>query len=329
MDINIIISEDSLVLDVLSASEFVNVAVDPAININDTPTIIETVSVSFGLEISVETTLTIVEFTKVELNSLINVGDDLPVLEDLGYLVQDTLSITESVSLSVSAANINVDENISLIEDVAFVFFWVLSVEDTLSITESVSTVLNTAIDINDTFAIVESVSLAISDENIDLNDTISLLDGPNQTAMGDLEIGIPAVPFGDLVIHVADAAPILDVIPFFEDTIYMWESVYMEIVPSQFGDDISLSEDVSVLSVLDINVNDQVTIVDVVTIPPIIIDLSIFDIDTITESVSVEVIFLISVFDVITITDVITNIFSIRYSPSPDNPFGDDGGLI
>lgn len=329
MDINIVISEDSLALDVLPASELVSVAVDPAINTSDTLTITEVSTVSFGLEVSVQTTQSPTEFNHTELNSLINVGDDLPVLEDLGYLVEDTISITESVSLSVSAPNVVTYDDVSIIEDVVLVFFWSVSVQDTLSIVESTTIEVGTEIFVAEVESISESISLVISDENVDINDVVSVVDDPSSTRMDDLMIGIGDIPGGDLNISVADAAPILDVIPFFEDTIYMWESVYMEIVPTQFGDDINLTEDVQIVNNLSINVNDQITIIDISTIPPLIIDLTVSDDVVISEYVNMTLVCLVDVFDVITISDVLTNIFSIRYSPSPENPFGDDGGLI
>ena len=110
---------------------------------------------------------------------------------DLSINVNDTLSITESTTLSnIQLGSISVNDTLSITESTTQTLVSNISVNDTLSITESTTQLLIYNISVNDTLSITESATLSNSQlGGISVNDIFSITESTTQLLISDISI--------------------------------------------------------------------------------------------------------------------------------------------
>ena len=126
-----------------------------------------------------------------EVTSLYNggAGFQYPFVQDLSINVNDTLSITESVTQTL-ISDISVTDTLAITESVTVLIpTLVPSVSDNLAITESV-TLINLNISLSDTLAITESVTISNSQlGDISVIDTLSITESVTLTLVSDINV--------------------------------------------------------------------------------------------------------------------------------------------
>lgn len=180
--------------------------------------------------------------------------------------VNDSVTLAEDIVMLLTSF-INVNDAITVAEDVAVEQINLINVNDSITLTESVTVENPTLpVEVNDAITVAESVTLLIPFLLIDINDTVSVTE--DTTIDQPIEVSV-------------------------SDTISVAESVTL-LIPVLFltvNDAISLAEDTTMLLTSFIDVNDSITLVELVsTTPQINLDINLSDSITLTEHIHVDV---------------------------------------
>jgi len=152
------------IYDEITITEYINLALSGVgINVNDTITVTEYVNLLFELKAIVNDTITVSEFVSMFISSA-------------GVNAFDLVSVQEYVNLQFSDMEISVNDTISIVESIVMSMSMSLNVYDAIAITENIVTAMDLGpVSVNEGISITEAITLAISPHYLSVSDTITI----------------------------------------------------------------------------------------------------------------------------------------------------------
>lgn len=153
---------------------------------SDTVAVAESVAFDLPLALHKTETISITEAVNPLLVSQRSVSDSITVsesatvsLSELQLAVQETITLTDQVNLATEN-NITVSDDITITEITQFIVPISLQTSETLAITEAVQVVPSGDLSVVDTITVSESVLIVLSAPQVAVSETITVTDVPN-----------------------------------------------------------------------------------------------------------------------------------------------------
>lgn len=250
------------------------------------------------------------------------------VVGDLSVDVNDSVSLDENID-RILVNLVSVNDTLNITENIlALMDNLIVDINDSVVLTENIDKVLESFIVVDDSVSITESIaevlenlisvndplnineSILLSvDLDIDVNETLNISENITITLSG-LILNINI--FDTLNITENISTIIGDLVVDINESITLNENISVEtlLFPNVY-DTIAITEFVDIDELIALNVFDSITLVEFLDLGISVLEISVNDITNIAENITIEVAFTLNVYDSINLTENISSTMS------------------
>lgn len=239
----------------------------------------------------------------------VDVNDTVTVTEDVSNVITSPVSVNDTITVTESVSNVltnfvSVSDAVTVAENVTVVSVVTVSVSDSITVTENVSNRITSFVSVNDTITVTENVSNVLT-SFVSVNDTITVTEDVSNVLTSFVSANDAVTVDENVELQQANGVSV-------NDTVTVDESVEMFITELNLSvsDDVTVSENVSVSFDVNVSVSDDVSVAEVFE-QALVSTIAVGDDVTVDESVEMSITELyLSVSDDVTLDEALDFMF-------------------